>query len=270
MAYSSRKLLIFLVLTSMGVLSCVSAPNCATCNKDKQWWRNFSFMDLEGTWRGTKTIVYKKNEGAFPPPKKIEVELSFLSGDKFLHLYEITAEKCNSFPKESIVMLHNVLPSADILASGKKGKQPLHTFEVLGRTRRDYISFGKVYIHKGDLKEITYSCEYVKLGEFHQNRLKLPSLTYSFVTKERNTRTIAHSEKEIHIQPFAKETDVYFDFFYLREERNRNPAQVQKEDGPPVLLFETVFSSYILSENFGKNKWIATEKRVFKLWPVDE
>lgn len=261
-----------LILLSVGLLSCATGPDvpvqCFTCQKgNKDWWKSVSLMDLEGTWRGTETIIYKKNKGVFPSPKERKVELSFLSGDKFLRLYGFTVEKCSAFPKESIVVLHNILPSTT-------EKNSLHTFEVLGRTVKGYLSFGKVYVDKTQGEDSSFSCNYVRLGEFHENRLKLPNLSYSFI-REDPARSIASSKGNS--QPSIEETDVHFDFFYLMKKRQGNPnkakrnlAQVGESHSPPVVLFEMVSSSYALSENFGRKKWIETEKRVFKLWPANE
>ena len=252
----------FLVLSS----SCAyfSGTTCTSCDEDKKAWKNSSLLNLEGTWRGTEEVHRK---GVLSSNEKKEVELSFLSGKKFLRLYNFSSKQCHSFLEESIIVLSDILPH-------KPGKVYQQVFEVFGHGKKDNISFGKVYIHKLEKENTTepvFSCHYTEIAKINKNRLSLPSVNYSLLETIEPKRIIASYGKN-RKSYIDTETIVHFDFFRFENKtlnKKEKDRKIATEKNFPPLFFQILNSTYEITENYGKKSWLGSEKRIFKLWPVD-
>lgn len=258
----------------------VRAPDCFDCTEQKQSWDKFSWNQLEGSWKGSLESVTNIVTAAKKEHQEDPVEVSFLDGQKFLSAKNI--EHCGDFPAKSVVFMGQLWRERDKmtgldLASGKivlpqdKGRSLASVkkeaedkvYEVFGASSEDKVSYGRATISRMNGQNI---CTYARIGgSFFQNRLALPSLSF--------TQRVTHDGRVL-ASGSTPEYEVSMEFLDYRPagakqvfpvKNARRPAAVEMHDQPQLFLRVFKIARNVTSV-YSRGEWTGTQEYLYRLW----
>jgi hypothetical protein len=250
--------LIFLPIVLSGALALSacsgtqSRATCFDCTTTPSSWSNFSFTQLEGTWRGTVDHSNNAVTDKQPQSKSSSVEVAFLDGRKFLKAFKI--ESCGNFPAEAMVLMNE-------LWWDRASKQPenMRSFEVFGRADKDQVVFGRARITR---TKTANTCEFSSNEKpIVMNRLALPAVSLS-QRLTNDGRALASGSTD--------EVDVDLEFLNFEHAKNaeRHRFEGKKEREAP-LFFRFVKTTRSVPSAFSQGEWRSSEEKIFRLWRVN-
>lgn len=248
-----------LVLASIFILSLSSCAkksflkaDCDSCTEEDQEWKEFSWNDLQGSWKGSMEVVTNNKESVKKNKTEKKVEMKFFEASSFFKSKSI--ETCTSVPAGAIVM-NGVLWERTEPTNKKE-------FEVFSKDEEGKVNYGRVVLEKLNGAEV---CKYQRFGRvMGKNRLALPSAQFS----ERSSvlgRGLASEDK--------KNTDISLEFLRFDtlsakkpqefKPDGRGPASVKEQERPALLFRVFKLTSF---KDGQKNEWASTEEVLYRLW----
>lgn len=232
-----------LLLASCSSKSFLSA-DCHSCTVEDQSWKEFSWKNLPGKWKGTvETVTTQK--GAKKNKKEEAVEFRFLTAQEFMQAKQATS--CGSLPEETIVLNGVLWQSPDV-----------STYEAFVPMPDDKVAYGRLHLEK--INGAT-TCRFSKFGgAMGKNRLNLPAIAFSDRGNSSGRGLASLNEKETNLEflRFAG-TDPKVAF----KGDGRGPASVKEQARPALMIRMFQLST---TENEGKSQWGGSEEKIYRLW----
>lgn len=250
-----RKCLILCALMLALAAGCSSKEllkaDCHSCTEEEQEWKDFSWNDLTGRWRGS-VEVWSNVKGQPKKEKKDQkAELQFVQAADFLQAHSGVA--CNSLPGNA-VLLNGLL-----WESGASARE----FEAFVPAEDGKVAYGRLSFEKMNGQEL---CHFRRYGRvMGKNRLNLPSISFSdrAVNTGRSLASVG-TDEEINVE-------------FLRlvpgkapakgfQPDGRRPAAAVEQERPPLML--RVFR--VSTSNDGRrSEWSSTREYIYRLWKME-
>lgn len=212
-------------------------PDCHSCTVEEQAWKDFSWPDLPGQWKGS--VETMKNDRGIAKRAKADkkVEFRFFTAGDFL---KARNSSCDRLPADAIVMNGQ-------LWEGKKAE-----YEAFLPVESGKVAYGRLSFEKMNGKEI---CQFRRLGRvMGTNRLALPVVSFSeySTVSGRSLASLANDS----------EYSVEFLRFAAAETKGAGRGLASTER-PPLMIRVSRTSSRSGGE---RGQWSGSEERIFRLW----
>jgi hypothetical protein len=225
-------------------------PDCHSCTVEDQQWKDFSWNDLVGKWKGSVETL--RNEKRTTKKMKSEkmAELNFVNADTFLQAW---GGECKGLPKNGVVL-------NGVLWEGGAGAKEYEAFVPIEEGK---VAYGRVSFDKVNGQGF---CHFRRLGRLMgKNRLDLPSVDFSdrALTSARQVASVG-SEQAMSVEflRFAPSDAVAKAF----TPDNRRPSSVKERERPPLMLRVFRVSTHTGGE---RGEWNSTEEAVYRLWKAN-
>lgn len=243
----------FIILALLLLGGCSSkmllTPDCHSCTVEEQEWKDFSWNELTGRWKGFVETT-KNQQGAKKSRVEKAAELTFLTGEQFMNTH---GGSCKGLAKEAVVL--NGLFWED----GKNSRE----FDAFVPTEEDKVAYGRISFEKLNGKDL---CRFQSFGRvMGKNRLDLPSVSFSDQVVQPG-RTIASRTS-------ADDINVEFLRFAAKDKPTkafskdgRKPSSVKEQERPPLM-----FRVFRVTSKVNKNRgeWSSTEELIYRLWKTE-
>lgn len=246
-----RRVLSILILTLTGCSSNeLMKPDCHSCTVEDQAWKDFSWNDLVGKWKGSVETLRNSKRATAKVKTEKTAELNFVKAETFLQAW---GGECKGLPANALVL-------NGVLWEGGIGPKEYEAFVPIedGKTAYGRVSFSKLN-GQG-------FCHFRRLGRLMgKNRLDLPFVDFSdsAVTGERKTASVGEEQAmSVEFLRFAPSEATAKTF----TSDNRKPSSVKDRERPPLML-----RIFRVSTQAGgqRGEWNGTEEFVYRLWKAN-
>lgn len=230
-------------------------PDCHSCTVDDQRWKEFSWNDLVGKWKGSVENLRNVQATAKKTKTDKAAELNFVKAETFLQAW---GAECKGLPRQALVL-------NGVLWEGGAGAKEYEAFVPVEDGK---VAYGRVTFNKLNGQGV---CRFRRLGRvMGKNRLDLPSVSFS--DRAVNTGRGLASKGD--------DQDISVEFLrFANAERakktfgtdGRKPASVKDQERPPLILRVFRVSSHTSTEtnNELRGEWSGTEEYIYRMWKAD-
>jgi hypothetical protein len=247
-----------LIIVALAATGCSSnslmKPDCHSCTVEEQAWKDFSWNDLLGKWRGS--VENMKNEQATAKKSKTDkkAELNFVKASDFLQAW---GGECKGLPENALVL-------NGVLWEGGVGAKE---YEAFVPVEDDRVAYGRVSFNKINGQGV---CRFRRLGRvMGKNRLNLPAVSFSdkAVAPSRDVASAGGASDDISVEflRFAttEKTDKVVKAFTAD---GRKPASVGEQERPSLILRVFKIST---KANSARGQWTGTDEYIYRLWKAN-
>jgi hypothetical protein len=244
-----------LFIFSLALAGCSSnalmQPDCHSCTVEEQAWKEFSWNDLVGKWKGSVENMRNFQTTAKPVKTDKRAELTFVKAADFLQAWGGT---CKGLPDNALVL-------NGVLWEGGAGAKE---YEAFVPVEQDKVAYGRVTFTQSDGQG---GCRFRRLGRvMGKNRLNLPMVSFS-------DRAV-HAARAL-AAANAQSEDISVEFLrFANKDKStssftsdgRKPSSVKDQERPPLILRVFRISSKATGE---RGEWNATEESIYRLWKAN-
>jgi len=225
-------------------------PDCHSCTVEDQAWKEFSWNDLVGKWKGSVENLRNSQATAKKIKTDKPAELNFVKAETFLQAW---GGECKGLPTNAVVL-------NGVLWEGGVGAKE---YEAFVPVEKDKVAYGRVSFSKLNGQGF---CQFRRLGRvMGKNRLDLPSVDFSdrAVTGGRTIASVDdHQDMSVEFLRFVG-TDPATKSF---TSDGRRPSSVKDQERPPLIL--RVFR--ISTKTGGdRGEWSSTEEYIYRMWKTN-
>lgn len=234
------------------------APNsllkadCHSCTVEEQEWKDFSWTNLEGKWKGSVETWKNEREAKKKVKQEKPAEMQFFAADTFLKARGVGS--CAGLPANSVVL------NGVFWGNGIATKE----FEAFVPAEDDRVAYGRVSFEKMNGQDF---CQFHRLGRvMGKNRLNLPSVSF--------TDRALPGGRAIASTPNEKEISVEFLRFDSRGKTakafaadGRRPASKPEAERPVLMI--RVFQSESRNLTKDRGELSSTDEQIYRLWKTN-
>lgn len=250
-------LLGFILILSSCAKQTFLKADCNSCTSEEQEWKDFTWNDLRGNWRGSAEFLQNDPQKLKKSKQEKRVEIKFYEAATFLKSHGM--ESCSGLPTDAIVMNGVLWEKSENMGSKE--------YEVFAKAEEGKVVYGRMVSEKLNNKNICYFQRYGRV--MGKNRLSLPYAEFS----ERSSilgRSIASEAEE------KRDVNIHLEFLRFDVASAKKPANFKPDGRLPASAIESerpalFFRVFKLSSTSasGKEEWTGTEEMLYRLWKAE-
>jgi hypothetical protein len=225
-------------------------PDCHSCTVEEQGWKEFSWNDLVGKWKGSVEALRNSQQATKKTKTESNAELNFVKADTFLQAW---GGECKGLPASGVVL-------NGVLWEGGQGAKEYEAFVPIEDGK---VAYGRVSFNKLNGQGF---CHFRRIGRLMgKNRLALPSVDFSesAVTGARKVSSLSEEQSmSVEFLRFAPQEATAKNF----TADNRRPSSLKDRERPPLMLRVFRVSTHAGGD---RGTWTGTEEFVYRLWKAN-